>query len=120
MTGRVGVAFAIGAFKAPGVIQLGGNIPVTLMQATATIGGPTFEAKKDDLRLIRTVNGQRTVVKLDIAAIYNGKAPDPILQPNDILYLPASTFKTVLTSPGTGLIFSISGLILSIANFARY
>jgi polysaccharide export outer membrane protein len=120
VTGKVGVAFAIGSFKSPGIIQLNGNTPVTLMQATATIGGPAFEAKKNDLRLIRTVNGQRTVVKLDMASIFNGKAPDPILQPNDILYLPQSTFKTILSSPGTGLIFSLSGLILSIANFARY
>lgn len=119
VTGRVGVAFAIGSFKSPGVIQLSGNTPVTLMQATATIGGPAFEAKKNDLRLIRTLNGQRTVVHLDIAKIYEGKAPDPILQPNDILYLPASDFKALLSSPGAGLVFSIGGLVLSIADFIR-
>jgi polysaccharide export outer membrane protein len=120
VTGKVGVAFAIGAFKAPGVIQLAGNTPMTLMQATSTIGGPTFEARKNDLRLIRTTNGQRTLVKLDIAKIYDGKAPDPILQPNDILYLPTSPFKAALSSPGTSLIFSLSGLVISIANFIRY
>ena len=119
VTGRVGVAFAIGAFKTPGVIQLGGNTPITLMQATAQIGGPMFEAKQSDLRLIRTLNGQRSVVKLDIGKIYAGKAPDPILEPNDILYLPTNSAKAILTSPGTGLVFSLSGLILSIANFAR-
>lgn len=119
VTGHVGVAFAIGAFKSPGVIPLAGNTPVTLMQAASSIGGPAYEAKPSDLRLIRTINGQRTVVKLDIEKILYGKAPDPVLEPNDILFLPTNGMKAWVTNGSGGLVFSLAGLVLSIANFAR-
>ena len=119
VTGRVGVAFAVGAFKSPGVIHLEGNSPLSLMQASAYVGGPAFEAKYDDLRLIRTVNGQRTVVKLDMQAILHGKAPDPILQANDILYLPQSAWKASITNGSSGLLFSLLGVVLSLAAYAR-
>lgn len=119
VTGKVGVAFAVGAFKTPGPINLSGNAPLTLMQASAFVGGPTFEAKYTDMRLIRTINGQRTVVKLDMQRILYGKAPDPILEPNDILFLPQSAFKASITNGSSSLLFGLLGIAISVANFAR-
>ena len=120
VTGRVGVAFAVGAFKNPGPVNLNGNTALTLMEASAYVGGPAFEAKYSDMRLIRTVNGQRTVVKLDMRAILYGRAPDPILQPNDILFLPQSPLKAAMTNGSSSLLFSLMGVALSVATFVKY
>jgi len=120
VTGKVGVAFAVGAFKTPGTIPLAGNTPVTLMEATAVTGGAAYEAKMSDLRLIRTVNGQRTVVKLNMQAVLEGKSPDPVLQPNDILYLPSSAWKASIQNGSASLGFSLVSLALSVFNSFRY
>lgn len=120
VTGKVGVAYAIGAFKTQTVIQLNGNSPLTLMQATAYCGGPTFDAKYSDLRLVRTINGQRTVVKMDIEKVLLGKAPDPILEPNDILYLPTSAWKASITNGTSGMAFGLLSLAFSMINLVRY
>jgi len=112
---RIGVVYMIGAFKTPGTIALTPYSPLTLMQATALSGGVSFEGKYDDLRVIRTVGDQRTVVKLDVKKVLYGKAPDPILQPNDIVFLPNSVLKASIGNGSLGTLLGIVGLVISIA-----
>ena len=83
--------YVLGGFKNQGLVPITGNSPLTLLQITALSGGPDKDAKYDDLRLIRTNGGKRTFVKLDIKRVMNGKDPDPILQADDILYMPPSS-----------------------------
>ena len=112
---RIGVVYIIGAFKTTGTIPLTQYAPLTLMQATALSGGITFEGKYDDLRVIRTTGGERTVVKLDIKKVLYGKAPDPVLQPGDIVFLPSSTLKASISNGSVGTFLGIAGLIISLA-----
>lgn len=113
---RIGVVYMLGQFKAPGVINLTPYSPLTLMQATALSGGIIFDAKPKDVRIIRTIGDKRTVVKLDIDAAFNGKAPDPILQPNDIVFVPQSGLKVAIEQGGLGaLLGAVSLAITSIA-----
>jgi len=113
---RIGVVYMVGEFKAPGVINLTPYAPLTLMQATALTGGLAFEAKPKDVRIIRTVGDKRTVVKLDVDAVFYGKAPDPILQPNDIVFVPQSGLKVAIQQGGLGaLLGAVSLAITSIA-----
>ena len=111
---RIGVVYMIGAFKTPGTIPLTPYTPLTLMEATALSGGLTFEAKYDDLRVIRTIGGQRTVVKLDVKRVLYGRAPDPILQPNDIVFLPTSALKSSLGNGSVGTLLGIASLLISV------
>lgn len=117
---RVGVAYMVGAFKTQGAIPLIGNAPMTLMEATALSGGPTYQAKYKDLRLIRTINGRRTLVKLDIHKILYGQAPDPILEPDDIVFLPDSAFKAFMTNGSSGIVVGMASLALSAIAILRY
>ena len=112
---RIGVVYMIGSFKTTGTISLTPYSPLTLMQATALSGGPAFEAKYDDLRIIRTVGDRRTVVKVDVKKVLYGKAADPILQPNDIVFLPSSVLKASISNGSLGTILGIAGLLISIA-----
>jgi polysaccharide export outer membrane protein len=85
------------------------------MQATALSGGPTFEGKYNDLRIIRSDGNHRTMVKIDIHKVLYGKAPDPILEPNDIVFLPNSALKASISNGSVGTILGIAGLLISVA-----
>jgi polysaccharide export outer membrane protein len=116
---RAGVVFVLGEFKNSGIYPLSGSGAVTLMQFTALTGGAAKAAKISDLRLVRTINGKRQFVVLDIKKILLGKAPDPILQPGDILYMPTSTIKDLLTNGSLGSVLSVVNLAILVAQFGH-
>ncbi|MES2391994.1 MAG: polysaccharide biosynthesis/export family protein, partial [Acidobacteriota bacterium] len=119
VVGRIGVVYMIGSFKTPGVINLTPYAPLTLLQATAISGGITADAKNGDLRIIRTIGDRREVVKLDAHAVLYGKAADPILQPNDIVFLPSSTIKAILEQGGIGAALGDAGIAISALAYTR-
>lgn len=112
--GRIGVIYMMGAFNTSGTIALTQYAPLTLMEATALSGGVKFQGKFDDVRLIRTVGDHRTVVKLDIQRILHGKDPDPILQANDIVFLPDSTLKASISNGSLGTLLGIVSLLIAV------
>ena len=111
---RIGVVYLLGAFGTPGIISLTQYSPLTLMEATAMSGGLKFQGKFDDVRLIRTVGDHRTVVKLDIQRILHGKDPDPILQANDIVFLPDSSLKASISNGSLGTLLGIVSLLIAV------
>lgn len=111
---RIGMVYMIGAWKAPGTIPLTQYSPLTLMEATAVTGGINFQGKFNDVRLIRTVGDHRTVVRLDIQRILHGKDPDPILQANDVVFLPDSTLKASISNGSLGTLLGIVSLMLAV------
>lgn len=112
--GRIGMVYMLGAFKTPGTISLTQYAPLTLMEATAFVGGIGFQGKYDDMRLIRTSGDHRTVVKLDIQRILHGKDPDPILQANDIVFLPDSALKASISNGSLGTLLGIVSLLIAV------
>lgn len=112
---RIGIVYMLGSFRTPGTIALTPYQPLTLLQATALSGGPAFEAKNNDLRIIRTVGDRRTMIKLNIHKVLYGTAPDPVLQPNDIVFLPSSALKASITNGTLGTFLGLTGLLYSIA-----
>jgi polysaccharide export outer membrane protein len=109
---RVGVVYLLGAFKNQGAIPLQQNAPLTLMQVAAIGGGPGFEGKSDDLRLVRTSGTTRTVVTVDLKKVINGEAPDPILQADDIVFLPTSSVKAAIKVGGLGTLMGVVSIML--------
>jgi polysaccharide biosynthesis/export protein len=110
---RIGIVYMLGSFtSATGTISLNAYTPLTLTEATALSGGIKWEGRFADLRIIRTVGDHRTVAVYNIKKVLDGKAPDPILQPNDIVYLPPVPFKQLITSGGLGTILGLVDLAL--------
>lgn len=109
---RVGVVYVLGAFRSQGAFAITQNSPLTLMQVTAMSGGTGFEGKFDDLRLIRTFGTDRKVVKVDIKRVLNGKDPDPVLQADDIIFLPSATMKSAIKSGGLGTLLGLASLLI--------
>jgi polysaccharide export outer membrane protein len=114
---RVGVVYVLGSFKVQGIVPLTAYAPLTLIELTSISGGVQFDGRFKDLRIIRTVGNQRTVAVYDIKAILNGKLPDPILQPNDIVYLPPVPIKTLISSGALGTVLGIASLAVSVARY---
>lgn len=109
---RVGVVYLLGAFKTQGEIPMQQNAPLTLMKVAALAGGPGFEGRYNDLRLIRTYGVRREVVKVDVKKVLYGSAPDPVLQPEDIIFLPSSPMKSAIKSGGLGTLIAIASILI--------
>lgn len=110
---RASVVYVLGAFKTQGAVPLDQSSPLTLLQLAALSGGINFEGQYNDLRLIRTEGNDRKVVVVDIKKIRDGKARDPILQANDIVFLPTNAMKAILKSVGTNGLLGIVSIILA-------
>lgn len=110
---KVGVVYLLGAFRTQGTIPLQQNTPLTLMQATAIGNGNLFEGKTDDLRIVRTVGLERKVVRVNISKVLKGAEPDPVLQPDDIVFLPSSALKAALKNGGLGTLLGVVSLLIS-------
>jgi polysaccharide export outer membrane protein len=109
---RVGVVYVLGAFKTQGAIPLVQDSPLTLMQATALSGGIGFEGRYKDLRIVRTEGLKRTVVKLDITRVIDGRDPDPVLMADDIVFLPSNSVKAAIKSGGISTVLGIVSLLI--------
>jgi polysaccharide export outer membrane protein len=109
---RVGVVYLLGAFKTQGAIPLQQNSPMTLMKVAALSGGPGFEGKFNDLRIIRSVGLTRQVVRVDIKKVINGQEPDPVLEAEDIVFLPSSAMKAAIKSGGISTLLGIASILI--------
>ena len=108
---RVGVVYLLGAFKTQGAIPIQPYSPLTLMQAAALGSGTGFEGKSNDLRIVRTVGLERKVIRVDIDKVFKGKEPDPVLQADDIVFLPSSAMKAAIKSGGIGTALGIISVL---------
>ncbi|HKO19319.1 MAG TPA: polysaccharide biosynthesis/export family protein [Acidobacteriaceae bacterium] len=114
---RASVVYVIGAFARQGAVPLDQATPLTLMQCASLSGGINFEGKYQDLRIIRTYGNERKFVDVDIKKIREGKAPDPVLQANDIVYLPTNNMKAVTKSLGVGGVIGFLSLLITLRNY---
>jgi len=117
---RAGVFYVLGEVNRPGGFNLkSADEQLTALQALAIAGDVTSVAKKGKAVIIRkdaSAPGGRHEVPIDVNGILGGKSPDPVLQANDILYVPASggkkamravtqTATTIAGSAGTAAIY---------------
>jgi protein involved in polysaccharide export with SLBB domain len=94
-----------GEINRPGIYPLGGALnigqassqsgmgvvkQITLLQALAQAGGITPIAARSKMRILRTVDGKREEIIVDEVKLYKGEVADPILHPDDIVYVPSS------------------------------
>jgi polysaccharide biosynthesis/export protein len=83
-----------GAITKPGVYPYRGE---SLLQFVATAGGVT-NISNSMVLVLRQTNGQRMAAKFDISAIQSGRAPDPPMEPGDVIVADTSLAKKGLNS----------------------
>jgi polysaccharide export outer membrane protein len=95
---RAGIVYVVGEVGKPGGFVLKSNQNITVLQALALAEGLTRTSAKSQARIIRTdlKTDQRTEIPLDLGKVLASKAPDPMLQPKDIVFVPNSTGKSAL------------------------
>jgi len=82
------------------------------MQLASIGGGAGFEGKFSDLRIVRTTGTERKVVQVDIKKVIQGKAPDPVLQADDIIFLPTDAMKGAIKGGGVGTLLGIISVLV--------
>jgi polysaccharide export outer membrane protein len=100
-----GVYFIAGEVNRPGIYPIGGGLnlgqasaasgmgvvkQLTLLEALAQCGGITNIAARSKMRILRTIDGKREEIMVDQVKLYKGEVADPIIHPNDIIYIPTS------------------------------
>jgi polysaccharide export outer membrane protein len=88
-----GMFFVDGAVKKPGSYALGRSY--TVSQALATAGGVDPElADYSGVTINRRQSSEKVeIIPVDLNAVSAGRAPDPQLQPDDVLLVPMSSVK---------------------------
>lgn len=114
---RASVVYVLGAFRTQGAVPLDQAAPLTLLQCAALSGGINFEGNYRDLRIVRTFGDERRFVNVDIKKVRAGIAPDPVLQANDIVYLPTNAMKAAGKSLGVGGILGLLSLVNTFRNY---
>ncbi|MGQ9462338.1 MAG: polysaccharide biosynthesis/export family protein [Candidatus Fervidibacter sp.] len=82
-------AYVYGAVLKPGAVRI--QEGDTVLTALSSTGGPIPDARLNEARLIRFVDGQAIVMKLDLGeALSRGDLSQaPAMQPGDVLYIPS-------------------------------
>jgi polysaccharide export outer membrane protein len=111
---RAGVVYVIGEVRKPGGFALKSNESISVVQALALSEGLTRTAAKGNARIIRTdsKNGERKETSIDLGKILTGKAPDPMLEAKDIVFVPNSAAKTTFGRGTEVAAQTLAGLLI--------
>lgn len=103
-------AYVVGNVNKPTVVLL--KDPVTVSQAVAKAGGALRASKLNAVSIVRTApnNGVKSVIAVDLAAISKLRAPDILLQPDDIVAVPTDEGKIFLDKVFAALTSSLSSV----------
>jgi polysaccharide export outer membrane protein len=91
---KSGIVYVVGEVAKPGGFLIGNGDQLTVLQAMALAQGATRTASLNHARLIRKTNAGREEYSVELKQILANQAPDLPLGDGDILFIPASGFKT--------------------------
>lgn len=85
--------YAIGDVGQGGAYPLPVDKELRLSQAVALAGGTTRTAKLSETIIRRIVDGRSIERRYDLKKILKGKIADPVIELDDVVYVPGSSFK---------------------------
>src|SRR5437588_12679173 len=111
---RAGIVYVVGEVQRPGGFTMKSNEKMSVLQVLALSGGLTRTASKGGARIIRMDerSGEREQTPIDLSKILAGKAPDPLLEPRDIVFVPNSTSKTTFSRGLEAAAQTLTGLLI--------
>ncbi len=109
---KAGVVYVLGAVGRPGGFPITEQEPMTALRAISLAEGSEGVAAKKRVRIIRRRDGAQTEVPIRLDRILAGEDPDPVLEPNDIVYLPDSKLKKSLNRGSEAVIQMATGLVI--------
>ncbi|WP_040281924.1 polysaccharide biosynthesis/export family protein [Psychroserpens damuponensis] len=105
-----------GEVKNPGNFTVQGE-RISLIQALGLAGDLTIYGKRDNIFLIREIDGKKKYAKYDLTSINVVNSPVYYLSQNDIIYVEPNNSKvrTSTYNPNTGVLISAVSLLATIA-----
>jgi polysaccharide export outer membrane protein len=115
---RAGIVYVVGDVRMPGGFALRNNENISVLQALALAEGLNRTSAKSGVRIFRTQQGteKRIEIPLDLGKIMASKAPDPMLEPRDIVFVPNSSGKTAFYRGAEAALVAATG----VAIYGRY
>ena len=110
----------IGEVNSPGTFTIEGD-KVTVLQALSLAGDLTIFGKRENVTVIRELDGRRTFYNIDLCSVDMFKSPAYNLQQNDIVYVEPSEIKARQSTVDdkslrmTTIFISSGSLLVSIA-----
>lgn len=105
---RVGNIFVVGEVRVSESFPLSSNTPITVMRAISMAGGLKYSAALSKARIIRnTADQQHIEIMLDLKKLMNGKQQDIAMISDDVLFIPANSFKATISSGGATVAASL-------------
>jgi len=93
---RASLIYVLGDVGRPGGFVMQNDGKMTALQAVALAGGQTRTASMRHARLIRKTALNYSDTQISLKKIMDGQQPDLELQPEDVLYIPNSTIKSMV------------------------
>jgi polysaccharide export outer membrane protein len=111
---RAGIVYVVGDVRKPGGFVLKSNENISVLQALALAEGLTRTSLKSQARIIRTDQStdKRIEIPVDLGKILASKAPDPILQPRDIIFVPDSSAKSAFYRGAEAVLSTATGVAI--------
>ena len=111
---KADIVYVYGNVIEQGLVEMRG--PLTLTQAIAGAKGTKPATDKSKVRILRLVPGktERQEIVHNLKAIETSKAPDPFLEPNDIVAVSIDKTKDIMNSIGQSLTNGIPSIFYRI------
>jgi len=93
---RTWPVYVLGEVNRPGTFPIAASHPITVLQAVALGQGFAPMADRSAAYIIRTgPTGERFHIPVDLTQVLDGRMPDVTLQPNDVVFVPTNTVRSV-------------------------
>jgi polysaccharide export outer membrane protein len=107
-----GLVYVLGSVNRPGGFPIKDQEQITALQAMSLAEGSKPTASLERAQIIRGEGLDKTKIAISVKDVIKGKAPDPILLPNDILYVPDSRFKSATSRGAEAIVQMAVGLVI--------
>jgi polysaccharide export outer membrane protein len=110
--GQAGIVYVLGDVGRPGGFLLDRSGTLSAVQAVALAEGIMPSASLRKAQLIRTSDGNRQEIMLDLQSILKARTPDPQLQAGDVLYIPRSLTRGMGRQSIETILATVSGMAI--------
>ena len=110
--GQAGIVYVLGDVGRPGGFLLDRRGTLSAVQAVALAEGIMPSASLRKAQLIRTSDGNRQEIILDLQSILKARSPDLQLQAGDILYIPRSLTRGMGRQSIETILATVSGMAI--------
>jgi len=112
LVSKAGVVYVVGDVHLPGGFVMENGNDITVLKAIALAQGTNPNASLNGAKLIRKTPEGSKEVPLPLKQIFASKAPDPQLQPDDVIFVPSSAGKSAAKRGAEAILQMATGVAI--------